>query len=140
MSASVELICVDPARVAEFWPHVRVMILCAIKRCGLSDCADIEASILGGGSLLWIAWNGSVIEAAASTRISTIDGGKVCTLVACGGGDRRRWMPMLRKLEIYAKANGCRCVRILGREGWRRVLADQDYCVTNVVLEKSLNG
>ena len=136
MSASVELICVDPARAAEFWPHVRVMILGAIKRCGLSDCADVEASILGGGSLLWIAWNGTTIEAAASTKISMIDGGLVCTLVACGGGDRRRWMPMLRKLEIYAKANGCSRVRIFGRRGWARVL--KTYRVSNVVLERLL--
>lgn len=136
MSASAELICVDPARVAEFWPHVRGMILGAIKKCGLSDSAEVEASILCGGSLLWIAWNGATIEAAASTRIATIDGGKVCTLVACGGGDRRRWMPMLRKLEIYAKAEGCSRVRIFGRRGWARVL--KTYRVSNVVLERLL--
>lgn len=133
---AVELICVDPARVAEFWPHVRGMILGAIKRTGLGHSPDVEASILGGGSLLWIAWNGSAIEAAASTQITMADCGKVCELVAVGGKNRRRWMPMLRKLEIYAKAEGCTCVRIFGRRGWARVLAGYD--VKHVVLERPL--
>jgi hypothetical protein len=136
LSPSAELICIDPARVAEFWPHVRGLILGAIKRTGLSSSADVEASILSGGSLLWIAWNGARIEAAASTRIAMTDSGKVCTLVACGGGDRRRWMPMLGKLEIYAKAEGCSRVRIFGRKGWTRVL--KNYAVKHVVLERLL--
>ena len=136
MSASAELICIDPVRVAEFWPHVRGMVLSAIRRTGLGSSRDVEASILSGGSLLWIAWNGTTIEAAASTKIVMTDGGKVCVLVACGGGDRRRWMPMLRKLEIYAKAEGCSCVRIFGRKGWARVL--DSYAVKHVVLERSL--
>ena len=136
MSASAELICIDPARVAEFWPHVRGMILGAIERCGLSDPRDVEISILSGGSLLWIAWNGATIEAAASTQITAVNSDKTCTLVACGGTDRRRWLPMLRKLEIYAKAEGCSRVRIIGRRGWSRIL--ESYAVKHVILERPL--
>ncbi|UZE51913.1 hypothetical protein ONR75_15895 [Rhodopseudomonas sp. P2A-2r] len=136
MSPSAELICIELARVAEFWPHVRGMILGAIERTGLSDAGDVEGSILRGGSLLWIAWNGKTIEAAASTEIMSIGARKVCVLVACGGRDRRRWLPMLRKLEIYAKAEGCSCVRIIGRRGWVRVL--KSYAVKHVILERPL--
>lgn len=137
MSASVELVCIDPARVAEFWPHVRSMILGAIMRTGLSHTRDVEESILTGGSLLWIAWDGRAIDAAAATEIVETDAGKVCVLVAVGGKNMHRWFPMLKKLEIYAKAEGCSCLRIFGRRGWVRLL--KNYAVEHVVLEKRLH-
>ncbi len=136
MSPSVELVCIDPARVAEFWPHVRGLILGAIARTGLSHTRDVEASILSGRSLLWITWDGQAIDAAAATEIVANDLGKVCVLVACGGRNRRRWFPMLGKIEVYAKAEGCSCVRILGRRGWARLL--KSYAARHVVLEKRL--
>lgn len=136
MTAAAELICIDPARVAEFWPHVRSMILGAIKRTGLSHSGDIEASILSGGSLLWIAWNGSAIEAAAATQLRIADSGKVCTLVACGGKGVRHRLAMLTKIENYARDGGCSRVRIFGRKGWVRVLPH--YSVEHVVLERRL--
>jgi hypothetical protein len=48
----------------------------------------------------------------------------------------RRWLPLLAKIEAYARDENCRCVRIFGRVGWSRVL--QGYAVKNVVLDKEL--
>lgn len=138
MSASASLVCIDPARVGEVWPLVRSMVLSAITRTGLSHSGDIEASILSGDSLLWItpASDGRSIEAAASTKLSLTDAEKVCVLVACGGTNRRRWLPLLAQIEAYAKAAGCSRVRIFGRRGWARVL--ESYAVEHVVLERLL--
>ena len=136
MSASVELICVDPRRIREIWPHAAELIHKAVRRTNLNHARDIEVDVLGGRGLLWLAWNGEAIEAAATTSLIQTDTDKVCILTACGGADMRRWLPLLTQIEDYARNEGCACVRIYGRRGWQRVL--DGYDVTHVILEKEL--
>ena len=133
---SVELICVAPDRVHEFWPHVSDLIHRAIRRTNLSHSQDIDFDVLNGDGLLWIAWNGSAVEAAATTSLIETDVEKVCVLTACGGENIRRWLRLLGEIEDYAKAEGCSRVRIFGRKGWVRVL--ERYRIRNVILEKEL--
>jgi hypothetical protein len=125
------LICVDPARIAEFWPHARDLIKAAIERTGLSDFGDIEADVIEGEQLLWLAFSDH-IEAAATTHLSR----GVCTLTACSGHERERWLPLFAKIEDYARNEGAKTMRIFGRRGWERVL--DGYRVEYVILEKGL--
>jgi hypothetical protein len=130
-----DLICIDPARIDDMWPHVRDKIRAAVERTGLSSFADIESDVLTGMQLVWIAWDGKEILAAATTRlIKPYD--KVCELTACSGYQMAQWLPLLRQIEAYAQAEGCRKMRILGRKGWERVL--DGYRVEHVILEKGL--
>jgi hypothetical protein len=130
-----DLICIDPARIDDMWPHVRDKIRAAVERTGLSSFADIESDVLTGMQLCWIAWDGKEILAAATTRlIKPYD--KVCELTACSGYQMAQWLPLLRQIEAYARAEGCRKMRILGRKGWERVL--DGYHVEHVILEKGL--
>lgn len=126
------LICVDPARIAEFWPYASGLIKAAIDATNLSDFEEIEKQVLAGEQLLWLAWSGR-IEAAATTHLSR----DVCTLTACSGHQRERWLPLFEKIENYAKAEGALVMRIFGRKGWERVL--DGYRVQHVVLEKDLS-
>jgi hypothetical protein len=87
---TIELVCVDPKRVHEIWPHVADLIRSAVKRTGISHTRDIETEILHGRGLLWIAWDGSAVKAAATTALIATDREKVCVLTACGGADMRR--------------------------------------------------
>jgi hypothetical protein len=128
---TIDLVCVDPARVTEIWPFARDLIKAAIERTNLSDFQDIEADVLSGDQLLWLAWSGR-IEAAATTHLSR----NVCTLTACSGYDRERWLPLFEKIEDYAKAEGATAMRIYGRKGWERVL--NGYRAEHVILEKRL--
>jgi hypothetical protein len=131
------LICIDPARVSEFWPHVSPLIRTAMERGAITDFGDIERAVLAGRALAWIAWDGTTIEAAAVTQLSTVGGARFCTIVACGGKDRNKWLPLLAGLERYAKAEDCKTMRIFGRRGWERLLPD--YKAARVLLEKELN-
>lgn len=127
----VDLCCVDPKDVHQIWPQARELIRTAIERTGLSDFADVEKDVLAGDQLLWLAISDH-IEAAATTHLSR----GVCTLVSCAGHNRERWLPLFAKIENYAKAEGCKCVRIFGRVGWQRVL--KNYRVEHVILERQL--
>ncbi len=131
-----QLVCVEPEHVREVWPLVAPLIERAIVTTGLSAFATIERDILLGTSLLWIAWNGVVIEAAAATSLQQTDAGKVCVITACAGTGMSRWLPLIRGIEAYAQAEGCRCVRIFGRKGWARVL--EGYEQTYAIIDKRL--
>jgi hypothetical protein len=128
---SVDLLCVNPADIQKTWPIARDLIRAAIERTELSDFADIEKDVLAGGQLLWLAISDHV-EAAATTHLSR----GVCTLTACSGHQRERWLPLFARIEKYAKDEGCSTIRIYGRKGWERVL--DGYRVEHVILEKAL--
>ncbi len=136
MTNPTDLVCIDPKRVQEVWPAVKHLILRAITRTGLSHTAEVEYDTLYGDGLLWLAWDGRTIKAAATTVLTDTDDGPVCVLTACGGEDMRQWLPLLTKIEAYAKTEGCRCVRIFGRKGWARML--QGYHIAHIVLERPL--
>ena len=128
---NVRLICVDPAKVSDFWPFARPLIKTALERTRLSNIEDIEADVLQGRQLLWLAWSDH-IEAAATTQLAA----GVCTLTACAGHQRERWLSLFEQIEKYAQDECCSTMRIYGRKGWKRVL--DGYRVEHVILEKSL--
>ena len=130
-----QLVCVDPVRIAEFWPHVVPLLKAAVARTDLNRFDEIESDVLAGRGLLWLAWSGR-IEAAATTILTDAEANKACVLTACGGNDMRRWVTLLETIEAYARAEGCSRMRIFGRRGWQRVL--ENYHTTNIVLEKDL--
>jgi hypothetical protein len=131
------LVCVAPSRVAALWPFARPLIAAAMRRGGISDFSGVERDVLGGSALLWLGWDGQEIVAAAVTELALIHGRKVCTIVACGGRARRRWLHLLAELETFARREGCQATRMYARRGWTRVLPD--YRATRVILEKELS-
>jgi len=137
MCSRVELICVDPACIHEIWPHVRELLRAACRRTALNAFADLEADILSGRSLVWIAWNGRAIEAAAATSLTPSDIGRVCVIALCAGRGMTRWLKLIERIEDYAKDEGCARIRVFGRKGWLRVL--EGYEAKHVILDKELH-
>jgi hypothetical protein len=141
MPSSAELVCVDPRRVHEIWPHVAPLLRKAILRTGLAAFDDIQREILNGHALLWIAVSREAsrlaIDAAASTSLQRTDAGKVCVITACAGANMSRWLPLIADIESYAKDEGCTCVRIFGRQGWLRGL--EGYRAKYLILDKDQN-
>jgi len=136
MPPPAELVCVDPKRIGEVWPHVSSLLKGACRRTRLNAFEDIEADILAGRSLLWVAWNGRAIESAAATILINSESGKVCIITVCGGSDMKRWLPLIGQIESYARREGCARVRIYGRKGWLRVLAG--YAQKHIIMDKEL--
>lgn len=135
MPSKAELVCVPPHDVKKVWGHVRPYILKAARR-GSGDIFAIESEVLNGRYLLWLAWDGQIIIAAAVTSLGIINNEKVCTIVACGGEGWSRFGHLIEGLEQHAKDEGCKSVRINGRTGWQYLLSG--YRTKLVVLEKAL--
>lgn len=126
-----DLLCVPPKEVEQIWQYAGPMIRAAIERTDLGDFEYIEENVLRGNQLLWLAISDH-IEAAATTHLSR----NVCTITACSGHQRERWLPLLSEIEKYARNEGCHTMRLGGRKGWERVL--NGYRVEHVILEKAL--
>jgi hypothetical protein len=131
-----ELICVDPLRVYEIWPYVEPLLEHAMQRGGVSDFEELEQRVWRGQALLWIVWDGERILAAVVTTISIANDRKLCTIVACGGEQRTRWLHLLEQIEAYARDEGCAAMVIVGRCGWERELPQ--YKRRSVILERTL--
>ncbi|MBR0756606.1 hypothetical protein JQ604_30890 [Bradyrhizobium jicamae] len=102
----------------------------------MSAFGDIEADVLSGRSLLWLAWDSSAIKSAAATVLINTEAGRVCIITACGGRDMKCWLPLIDGIEAYASDEGCTRVRIYGRKGWLRVL--EGYRQKHVIMDKEL--
>lgn len=131
----VDLVCVDPKNVHQIWPQAKDLIRAAIEQTDLSEFADIEYDVLNGDQFLWLAISDH-IEAAATTHLIKTRGKPVLIITACSGHQRERWLPLLSRIEHYARAEGARCVRLYGRKGWERAL--KDYRTEYVIMEKAL--
>lgn len=136
MPRSAELACVDPALVSQIWPHVSHLIRRAMERADLGLFTPVERDVLAGHALLWIATDGTHIEAAAVTQLERTETRKLCTIVACGGSAMRDWLHLIGQIEEFARAESCDATRIIGRKGWTRMLTE--YRATRVILEKAL--
>jgi hypothetical protein len=136
MGSKCELACIDPACIRAMWPYVRSLLEQACRRTGLNAFADFEVDILTGRSLVWIAWNGSAIEAAAATTLYNSDNGKVCIITLCAGYGMQRWLKLIERIEAYAKDEGCARLRIFGRKGWLRAL--EGFEARHAVMDKEL--
>jgi len=124
-------ICVDPQHVGKIWFRVRGLVAAALKRgSGETTIEEVEKELATGLMLLWLGMDGPTIISAGVTQLTT-DG--VCTLVAYGG---RREDHLMETIESYARDEGCKKVRVIGREGWKRVL--KQYRQPYIVLEKSI--
>lgn len=134
MSASVETICVDPARVNEVWPHVRHFIAAAVKRC--PNCTEHDiAKALTFDALLWVRTDGEAIYGAGVTQLTRGALGLTCDVMAYGG-PCDDWPAAFAPIERYARDEGCAAIKIEGREGWRRVF--RDYDLASITLMKRL--
>ena len=134
-----ELVCVDPARVHEFWPHVGPLLDEAFNRFGSNDeRKEVENGVRQGVMLLWLAWSSlRKIECALVTDLIKEDDYLVCRLRALAGCKVSRWIALLEKIEDYARAENCKFIRYVGRRGWVMMLGE-DYRVTHVRAEKRL--
>ena len=155
---TAQLVCIPPDKVTQVWPHVRGLILAAMKRGDLSSFRPVEAGVLRGDALLWLAMareehqgvdprrrgpcrerpggHGEQVAAAAVTVLQQTEWRKVCVIVACAGAEMYRWLRLLDGIETYAGAEGCSAIRLMGRKGWARVLPS--YRTKRIILKKDL--
>src|SRR5262245_13579310 len=129
------LIRVDPEHARDAWPLVADLVASAMHKANISDLAALEQDVFAGRALLWAVVNDKDIKAAVVTQVAKANGHKYCTIIACGGKDRKDWLPLIAGIEHYAREMGCVAMRIFGRCGWSKVLPD--YKIVGHITEKA---
>lgn len=137
--ARMTVTAVAPEDCAGLWPVVAPMLAMAYAMNGLRLPRGLLQRFQNRVALLWVVVLDREVVAAAETHLSPRMWGLVCEIVALGGAGLETWKTALDSaIAEYAKAEGCVRVRLVGRPGWARVLADDGYRQIGVVLEKGL--
>lgn len=127
-----DLVCVDPKLVNQFWPHFWHLIKKAIDKVGITEFDRVQRDVLNGHALLWLVHENLDVRLAIVTSIFD----DVLEIVAIGGRDLAQSIHLLKDLEAYGRAEGCKAMRIIGRKGWMRLL--KDYEQKAIILQKAL--
>lgn len=130
------LICVDPARVAELWHVIAPLLDKGYEACGEFMPDTTLDKLRSAEWLVWVVVVGDTIIAAMTTRLLNRRDGKACQLLCCGGDQVEIWNHHMRRIEDYARAEGCTSIIAEGRKGWLRVL--DGFSVFRVKFQKVL--
>lgn len=72
----------------------------------------------------------------ATELYTDVGGNRCCMIRFCSGEGANDWLHLLVKIELWAKAEGCKFLDMDARKGWAKHLPD--YKVTHWVLQKAL--
>lgn len=123
------------------WERVRPLLQKVSERApGMRTANEILDDILDGMALLWVVHPegdpASIVMAMETKQTATRDG-TICEIRTLGGDLMREWFDQAYgQFEAAAKAEGMMSIRLVGREGWQRMMPD--YRTIGVVLEKRL--
>jgi len=129
--------CIAPVLVPSIWDRVRPMIEAGYAAADEFMPEDMLDRLVGAKVQLWgaIGDRGDIF-AVLTTELVPMRSGLVCWMCQCAGERLGEWREFHRKVEDYARAEGCVKVVLRGRVGWQRAL--DGYQVRNVQLEKVL--
>lgn len=124
--AATPLVLIPAAHIETVWPLAEPHLKRALQFAdGEFTLEEARGSIADGRFQLWLAWDGAERRAtgAGVTEIFDYPRKRVCFLVLWASeAPRPRWLDGLQTVERWARENGCKAMRLLGRKGWGRVL------------------
>ena len=114
----------------------------SVARDPMESLSDIMEALDAGEMTAWVASDGDNLHSVTVTEILEGGAGKQCFIRHCarakGGASLQDWLGFLPVIEEYARLNGCAEIRLVGREGWDRVLPG--YSKKAVLLSKALEA
>ena len=128
-AAEIHFMCSPPDMFGKVWPHVGPILLRGIRsvdNAGVLECIDMLRS---GEALLWLVTRGPPAAGdflgCFCTQLYERDGRRYLGMFAAAGISLREWVPQASKrMDEYAKAEGCDAMRIRSRKGWEKLLTD----------------
>ena len=136
-SELAKIFCVNPKVADKIWPLAKPILEPAFDETSDSTIEATEADVMSGMALLWLAWDGKKLIAAATTAINKTPRHKICIVTSAGGIHSKLWKEFMPMVEKYARDECCERVRAMGRKGWAKVL--NGYEQPWIVLDKVLS-
>ena len=105
---------------------------------GERSLQDLIHEIARGEKQVWLHTEGDKFNATVVTQVTQFPGKKTCEILYLGGDKAIKYLDDIREIEVWAKAEGCHDIQVIGRDGWAKVLKqygyDKRYVVTGKVL------
>ena len=115
------------AALPEFLPRVKALAEKAFEYDpGKWTWEQLQASLLSGERVLWIAYRDGVESAMCAEMVRYPTGNVGCSIFIASGRNSRYWSgePFKRVVE-WAKDCGASWIEGIGRGGWQRVIDDK---------------
>jgi hypothetical protein len=120
---------VAPMYIPEVWYRVEHLITKGLSRGeDVLTPQEIYHRLAIGEMTLWTIQQGNVLKAIALTEVGRFYDGDVCFIYLVSGINLHTWMSDLHDaIYQWAKENGCRKVKALGRPGWKKFYKQQGW-------------
>ena len=116
--------------VYNLWPKISPLLERLVdEKVSLDDIYDL---IMDRRWLLWLNNELSAVIVTEFIYYPQVTNLRIVLLA----GDDVDWAEGIHVFEDFARINQCHSVEISGRQGWQRVLKDQDYRLSHVNLSK----
>ena len=133
----IDLVAIPPADLPRVLPMVSDLLKSVIERShGRYSLEGLVPKLLKGEWQFWMVWDGAPRAIVATDLYVDVAGNRCCMIRFCSGEDAGAWTHLLVKIELWAKAEGCKFLDMDARKGWAKHL--RDYTVTHWVLQKAL--
>lgn len=146
--ASVSLTRIPVEYVDSYWPKVAGFLEKAVNESrGRYDIESLYLEIIRGSSHLWILFEGDDEAVSAFTTQFVHYPLKLnLSLVFLGADDSdesfngrlQAWGALMPEVLEWARLHGCSGLEIIGRRGWLRVLKDQGFKESYLMIESEV--
>jgi hypothetical protein len=129
---------------AEAWPSFVERIQPYLARIaagsdGHYTAADVQAAIMAGHFLLWLALDGPEIACLMLTQIVSYPQARAMRCVALVGRQPKRWLHLLEQIEFHAKTHfGCSLMEAQHPPKYAHLLRTGGWHTTHVISQKAL--
>lgn len=124
--------------VSAWWPRVKPWAddFCEHSQ-GSFDSGYILDNLTAEMMQLWVVMRDDELIAVCLTEVRVTKLTE-CVIIVMTGSDMRAWLPLLEKLEEYARQMGCQKMVGVARPGWEKMISPYGYKKTHVQMEKRL--
>lgn len=128
-ASEVEFLYVPPAKALVLWPRMHPHIKAALNySSGEYEPQDLLDLALASKAQLWSALDNGCVIGAACSQVIEYPRKRVLQIITLAGWGYERWAGLaMDEARRFASTQGCTVIRINGRPGWVRRLADYGY-------------
>lgn len=138
----IALVKVEPREIlATLQAHPEISTLLAdVERdtAGEVMAMPFLTDAIQGKAQLWIVWGDGVRAVFGTYLYESGHKEMLARGLFCTGKEMGEWVHLIRDLEAWGRAEGCKRLKLLARRGWERALKEYGYRVTHVELSKEL--
>lgn len=136
-----EIELITPDKIDYYWPLMAQELDHIPHTWGRMTKQSMYERIQEGALQVWgIGEEGSAIELVVMTQFVNYDTGRVFQIVHAFGRNLMHWLPLLAAtFEKTAWQAGCREIEVIGRDGWKKILAPHGFRQESIVLSKKIS-